>query len=178
MRKLLGICRQPKPNEHDNQKNKVLYFWLILTVLLSSCSNSGKIIHYQYKGVVITRVNQYPEDYFYYGKFDNTNDLPREYILSKFSGFDGLMSAFLIFKKDKTVEIIAVADDFSETGNQQSLKLNNEMENIDFIHWRDSTSNSLDSIIEVSDGIKLEIERNKVGLSRVKATYDKSLLED
>jgi hypothetical protein len=146
-------------------------------MLLSSCSNSSKIIHYQYKGVVITRVNDYPRDYFYYGKFDNTKNLPKDYVLSKFSGFDGLMSAFLVFKKDETVEIIPVADDFTKIGDSPSLKLNSEIENIDFIHWRDSTSNNLDSIIEVSDGIKLEIARNKAGRSKVKATYDRSLLE-
>ncbi|WP_158275401.1 hypothetical protein [Pedobacter sp. HMWF019] len=125
---------------------------------------------------MVTRVNNYPNDYFYYEKFDNTKDLPKEYILSKFSGLDGLMSAFLIFKKDQTVEIIPVADDFSKIGGKPSLKLNNEIENIDFIHWRDSTSNSLDSIIELSDVIKSEITRNKAGHSKVK--YDRSLLED
>ena len=151
-----------------------LYIFLCLTVFLSGCSNSGKIIQYEYKGVVITRVNNYPEDHFYYGKFDNTKDLPKEHILSKFSGFDGMMSAFLIFKKDKTVEVIPVADDFSEIGNSKSLKLNTEMENIDFIHWHDSTKNSMDSIIEVSDVMKLEIELNKAGHSKVKATYDRS----
>jgi len=155
-----------------------LYLIFGLTILLSSCSNSGKIIQYEYKGIVVTRVNDYPKDYFYYGRFNDTKDLPKEYILSKFSGFDGLMSAFLIFKKDKTVEIIPVADDFSQIKGKPFLKLNNEIENIDFIHWRDSTSNSLDSIIEVSDGIKLEIERNKAGHSKVKAKYDKSLLRN
>lgn len=149
------------------------YIFLYLTVFVSGCSNSGKIIQYEYKGVVVTRVNNYPEDYFYYGKFDNTKHLPKEHILSKFSGFDGMMSAFLIFKKDKTVEVIPVADDFSEIGNSKSLKLNNEMENIDFIHWHDSTKNSMDSIIEVSDVMKLEIDRNKAGYSKVKANYSK-----
>lgn len=151
--------------------------YLLLTMLLPSCSNSSKIIQYEYKGVVITRVNDYPKDYFYYGKFDNTKNLPRDHVLSKFSGFDGLMSAFLVFKKDKTVEIIPVADNFSKIGDIPSLKLNNEIENIDFIHWRDSTSNNLDSIIEVSDGIKLEITRNKAARSKVKAKYDRSLLQ-
>jgi len=78
-----------------------LHIFLSLAILLSACSNSGKIIQYEYNGVVITRVNNYPKDYFYYGKFDNTKDLPKGYILSKFSGFDGLMSAFLILKKMK-----------------------------------------------------------------------------
>ncbi|WP_157255388.1 hypothetical protein [Pedobacter sp. Leaf216] len=154
---------------------KITLYLCLFLMLLTSCSNSSKIIHYQYKGVVITRVNGYPKDYFYYGKFDNTKNLPKDYILSKFSGFDGLMSAFLVFKKDKTVEIIPVADDFTKIGDNASLKLNSEIENIDFIHWRDSTSNNLDSIVEVSDDLKLEIARNKDGRSKVKATYDRSL---
>lgn len=152
-----------------------LYIFLCLTIFLCACSNSGKIIQYEYKGVVVTRVNDYPKDYFYYGKFDNTKDLPKDYILSKFSGFDGMMSAFLIFKRDKTIEIIRVADDFSKIGDNPSMKLNDEIENIDFIHWRDSTSNSLDSIIEVSHVVRLEINRNKTGYSKVKAKYDPSL---
>ena len=155
-----------------------LYVLLCLTVFLHGCSNSGEIIQYEYNGIIITRVNNYPEDYFYYGKFDNTKELPEEYILSKFSGFDGMMSAFLIFKKDKTVEIIRVADDFSKIGDNPSLMLNNEMENIDFINWRDSTKENMDSIIEVSHVIKLEIDRNKAGNSKVKAKYNKSLLQD
>ena len=132
-----------------------LSIFLCLTIFLFACSNSGKIIQYEYKGVVVTRVNDYPKDYFYYGKFDNTKDLPKDYILSKFSGFDGMMSAFLIFKRDKTIQIVRVADDFSKIGDNPSMKLNDEIENIDFIHWRDSTSNSLDSIIEVSHVIRL-----------------------
>jgi len=154
-----------------------LHIFLALTILLSACSNSGKIIQYEYNGVVITRVNKYPEDYFYYGKFDNTKNLPEQYILSKFSGFDGLMSAFLIFKKDKTVEIIPVADDFSQTADNHLMKLNDKMENIDFIHWRDRTSSNMDSIVELSDVIKLEITRNKTGHSKVNAKYDKILLQ-
>lgn len=49
------------------------------------------------------------------------------------------------------------------------------MENIDIIHWKDRTENGLDSVIEVSDGIKMEVKRNQAGHSRVKASYDRSL---
>lgn len=155
-----------------------LYVFIFLHVLLIGCSEPGNIIQYEYKGVVVTRVNDYPKDYFYYGKFDSTKDLPNDHILSQFSGFDGMMSAFLIFKKDRTVEIIPVADDFSKIGDKSLIKLNDDIENIDFIHWRDRTYKSMDSIIEVSNVIKLEISRNKEGHSKVKAKYDKSLLQD
>jgi len=151
---------------------------LCLNVFLFGCSKPGKIIQYEYKGVVVTRVNDYPNDDFYYGKFDNTKDLPKDYIHSQFSGFDGMMSAFMIFKKDKSVEIIPVADDFSRIGDLPGVKLNDGIENIDFIHWRDRTQNSMDSIVEISNVIKLEITNNKEGHSKVKAKYDKSLLED
>ena len=151
---------------------------LSLGTLVIGCKNSSKFIHYEYHGITVTRVNDYPKDYFYYGNFDKSSELPDNYILSKFSGFDGMMSAFLIFKKNRTVEIIPVADDFSKIGDKSSIKLNNEMENVDFINWRDSTENSLDSIIELSDVIKLEINRNNAGHSKVKAKYNRSLLQD
>jgi len=58
------------------------------------------------------------------------------------------------------------------------MKLNEKMENIDFIHWRDSTSSKMDSVVELSDVIKLEITRNKTGHSKVNAKYDETLLEE
>lgn len=144
---------------------------------MGCAENSKKIIQYKYKDVVITRINDYPRDIFYCGKFDTVEELPDNYVLSEFSGFDGLMSAFLIFKKDRTVEIILVADDFTQVGENPSLILNKTIENIDFIHWRDQTMSDLDSIIQVSDGIRLEIERNKKEHSKVTARYDTALFK-
>ena len=159
-------------------EKKLKYICLILAVVFSGCSDERKFIHYNYRGVTVTRINDYGTDYFYYGRFERGSKLPDHYILSKFSGLDGMMSAFLIFKKDKTVEIIPVADDFSQSGDNHFMRLDDEIENIDFIHWRDSTMHNLDSIIEVSDVVKSEITRNKAGQTKVRARYEKSLLEN
>jgi hypothetical protein len=42
--------------------------------------------------------------FFYYRQFGTEKDLPKEYILSEFSGFDRSMSGFQVFKKDKPIE--------------------------------------------------------------------------
>lgn len=120
----------------------------------------------------MTRVNDYPEDFFYYGKFESLDNLPNQYILSRFSGFDGFMDAYIIFNKDQTIEIIPVADEFVAIGKITDLYLNNKMENIDFIHWTDSTKNNLDNILRVRDVIDLERRINLNGASKVKAVYN------
>ncbi len=154
------------------KKIKFLYPSLLLLMMSCSSEDDLKIIHYEYHGVVITRVNDYPKDFFYYGRFNDLDNLPKEYILSQFSGIDGLMDAYLIFRKDKTVEVRKIADDFTKIGTTSNLYLNENIENIDFIHWSDSTRNNLDNIVRVSDVIESEREINKAGNSKVRVYYD------
>lgn len=149
-------------------------WYIVLCLFLTSCfsKDERKIIHYEYKGVYLTRVNDYPKDFFYYGKFDNLENLPKQYIISTFSGFDGLMDAYIIFKEDQTIEIRPVAEEFIAIGKTTDLYLNDRIENIDFIRWTDNTKNNLDSILRVRDVIDLERTINLSGASKVKAVYN------
>ncbi|WP_207427441.1 hypothetical protein [Pedobacter sp. SYSU D00535] len=138
-------------------------------MMLLSCQNQQKkIVYYEYNGVVITRINDFPKDRFYYGKFDPEVDkLPESYIESKFSGFDGGMGAYLIFKPNKHVEIIREWGNFSPVRLKENLILIDTMENIKFIHWRDSAKGNLKNIAYVSHVLDLERKTNSNEKSQV-----------
>ena len=76
---------------------------VFLAALMISCSEyDRKVIHYEYNGVTVTRINDYPKDTFYYGRHNAESEaLPNSYVASAFSGFDGGMGAYLIFKENK-----------------------------------------------------------------------------
>lgn len=138
---------------------------IFLTVLiLSSCSQENKIL-YEYNGTIITRINKNNETYFYHGKYQDSS-----FIKSEYRGFNSGMGAYLIFKPKGIVELVQKYSLFEKFGSDSSLVLI-EYENIQFINWADSIRGNYDNVIEVSDIINIEKERNLQNNSKVKATY-------
>lgn len=141
-----------------------------------SCSVKKDFIYYSFKDVTVTRFNKEPNEiYFYYGKYKNDDKLPNSYIKASYSDFDGGMGGFLIFKENKCIEIIRVYDSFSKIGDDKHLMLNDTIENVDFIDWKDKIDGNYNNVYQISDLFKKEIKWNKENNSKVKAIYSKSI---
>lgn len=67
---------------------------IVLLCVFFSCTVNAKFIYYTYENTTITRIDKGNEIYFYYGKFESINSLPKSYIKSTYNGFDGIMDAF------------------------------------------------------------------------------------
>ncbi|EKT3958490.1 hypothetical protein NTJ28_002506 [Flavobacterium psychrophilum] len=145
---------------------------IVLAMFIVSCSVKKNFIYYSFKDVTVTRFNKEPNEiYFYYGKYKNDDKLPNSYIKASYSGFDGGMEGFLIFKENKTIEIIRVYDSFSKVGDDKHLMLNETIENVDFIDWKDKINGNYHNVIELSNILKTEKIINKKNNSKVKAIY-------
>jgi hypothetical protein len=139
---------------------------ILLSILIfSSCSQENRIF-YEYNGVVITRINKDNQIYFYRGKQEDSSFIKAEY-----SGLNSGMGAYLVFKPNGMVELVKVYDSFEKFGSDSSLVLKEYKENIEFIKWTDSIKGNYNNIIEVSDIINIEKERNLQNHSKVKVTY-------
>ena len=145
----------------------VLFF---LSFLISCSERKLKLIYYEYDDLIVTRISDYPKDFFYYGKYTEKN-LPESYIKSEFSGRDGGMGAYLIFKKDSSVEIIPIYDNFEKIGLESKLNLNDDIENIQFIKWRESINSNFNNVIYLSNSLTLEKETNEKENTKVKTEY-------
>lgn len=149
----------------------------ILAIFIISCSQKGYFIYYSYNNVTITRLDKDNNIFFYYGKFDKIDSLPKSYIKATYSGFDGGIGGFLIFKENKSIEIIRVYDSFSKIGEDKHLILNDTIENIDFIDWNNSINGNYNNVYQISNILKKEVEWNKENNSKVKAIYpDRAVL--
>jgi hypothetical protein len=134
---------------------------------MTSCSDD-KVIYYEYKGLVVTRVNNYPRDRFFYGKYDITKDrLPSTYIESQFSGFNSGMGGYLIFNKNNTIDVMGMYASFKKVGNSKLINLAEKMDNVSFIHWKDSATME-PNIFYISDAIELETGKYRLDNSRVR----------
>ncbi|SOU87099.1 conserved hypothetical protein [Tenacibaculum dicentrarchi] len=152
-------------------KIKNILSTLFFLAFITSCSEKKlKLTYYKYNNVTITRINNYPKDFFYYGEFTE-NNLPESYIKSEFSGRDGGMGAYIKFKEDNSVEIIRVYDNFEKIGLNPKLELKDEMSNLSFIEWRESIETNFKNVIYVSDVLKLEKKINEKGKTKVKVEY-------
>lgn len=148
---------------------------LIISVIcfFVSCSSKQNFIYYKYKNTTISRLDKDNHIFFYYGKVEDINNLPKSYIEATYSGFDGGMGSFLIFKEDKKVEIIRMYGLFSRIGKNNPLTLNDTIKNIEFIEWKDKIDRNYNNVIELSDILKTEQIINKKNISQVKAIYPK-----
>jgi len=136
-----------------------------------SCSKKQNFIYYNYKGTIISRLDKGNHIFFYYGKVEDVNYLPKSYIEATYNGFDGLMGGFLIFKEDRKVEMIRLYGLFSKIGNNNALTLNHSIKNNDFMDWKDKIHHNYNNVIELSDVIKTEQLINKNNNSQVKVIY-------
>ena len=98
-------------------------------------------------------------------------NLPESYVKSEFSGRDGGMGAYLIFKIDSLVEIIPIYDNFEKIGLESKLNLNDDIENIQFIKWRESINSNFSNVIYLSNSLTLEKETNEKENTKVKTEY-------
>lgn len=152
-------------------KIKNTFHILFLLLFLISCSERKlKLIYYEYDNVTITRICDYPKDIFYHGKYTEKN-LPESYIKSEFSGRDGGMGAYIKFRKDNSVEIIRVYDNFEKIGLNPKLELKEGMSNLEFIKWLESIETNFNNVIYVSDVLELEKKMNEKGKTKVKVEY-------
>ena len=162
-------------NFHRIFKKMKKILTIILVLFLNSCKKKEEFIYYSYEDITVTRVDRENHIYFYYGKFENTDLLPKSYIEATYNGFDGVMDAFLIIEKDKTVKIVPIADLFDEINKDQKLKLERFEHNIDFIKWVESIDKKYKNVYRLSNLLKLEIKRNKENNSEIKAVYPENI---
>lgn len=151
---------------------KILCISLLIS-LITSCSTEN-VIFYEYNGVTITRVENGNINYFYYGRFDK-GEYPDNYIKSEYSGLNSGMQAYLVFNKNKTVEILNSMAFFSTEKTSPNLILqNSEDESLKFWKWINSINEfngCYENVIEVNSVLKQEQERNKKHQSKVNAVY-------
>lgn len=147
------------------------YFGLILILFFVSCSEKESFIYYSYNNITVTRVDKGNVIRFYYGKFDNTLSLPDSYIKSTYSGFDGLMSCYMIFQEDKKVEFVITEGSFEEINTDDNLKIIEFNSNTDFRKWTEKMEGKYKNVMELSDVWRSEIERNKKNNSEVVSIY-------
>jgi hypothetical protein len=128
-------------------KNKNNWLSLFLFLLLTGCIEEKKTIHYEYNGVVVTRLDIGNESYFYYGKYTSKEITKQKNYLKAYSfGWDGVMYGHLIFHSDKTVELVQGAGKYEEKGKNDSLFFSTEKF---FLKKREIFP--FDSIVYISD---------------------------
>jgi len=145
---------------------------LILAVGLFfvSCSTKQKFIYYTYNNITVSRLDKENHIFFYYGKIKNLNNLPKSYIEATYSGFDGLVWGYLIFKENKNIEIKVLEGDFYKIGENSNIEIINE-DNPDYINWHNKEKRNYDNVLEFRDVIKSETKVNKINNSQVKVIY-------
>ncbi len=146
---------------------------LSIILFFASCATEQKFIYYTYKNITISRLDNGNEIFLYFGKQKDINSLPKSYVKARYSGFDGLMSCYLIFRENGSVDIINIEGHFDTIKTGEKMRLMKFNSNIDFIKWNDKIKDSYNNIIELSDVLKNEIKRNKKNNSKVEASYPK-----
>jgi hypothetical protein len=142
----------------------------IIILTFVSCRRQRLTI-YELNGVFVTRVDYDAESYFYFGKYEDQQKLPVDYIVTTYPGWDHVMSGFLIFRKDKTVTLVKMAGSFEKVGDAKNLNLFSFQSNLSFIEWHDKFKFKYDSIIRIDDSIPYERKLNTDNYSKVTATY-------
>lgn len=118
---------------------------------MASCSKQ-KVIKYKYSGVTITRIDKNAATYFYYGDYDR--NYTKYNIKVEYSGFNNGIDAYLIFQPDKTVEIIHVMGKFKAESEYAKNSIQfKEVNNIQFLDWKDSLEGNLNNVIHIVDGL-------------------------
>ncbi|MOA10211.1 hypothetical protein D3C78_1300920 [compost metagenome] len=144
---------------------RVVFF---VAFFLVACTKES-IRYYEYKDVVVTRVDSANYVMFYYGKYnlegDDFRGLPALSVFYK--GFDGGMGGYMIFKSDKRIEMIR-AYGFFNSIDSTKIFLKDYEENYQYIDWTSRIKGKYDSVVYVSDVNSVETALNKNNNSKVK----------
>lgn len=148
------------------------YITILFLIGFISCARDRLII-YKFNDVSVTRIDKDSETFFYYGDFSDRKNLPENYIRATYSGFNYVMSSYMIFKKDKTVTFVDMGDGMEKTGNANFMNIFDFQNNLDFIHWQESFKSKFDSIVRIHDVIDIEQKINIENNSKVIGDYSK-----
>jgi hypothetical protein len=103
-------------------KNKFSWCLSLFFLLFVGCVKDKRVTHYDYDGVIVTRLDIGTDSYFYYGKYTRKEVKKQENYLKAWPrGFNGMMGGLLIFHSDKTVEFVQGEGNFEEKGENDSL---------------------------------------------------------
>lgn len=106
---------------------------------LSSCQ-SGKLTYYRFKGVTITRLDDDSESDFYYGYYNRaTVAKANSFVKAEYSGVDNCMDLFLIFHKNKSVELIHYGGEYLTQSGEGNPNF----------YFGDYENHALDSVLKI-----------------------------
>ncbi len=151
---------------------------LLLVPTLLSCGKK-QIVHYEYNGVVITRMDRGDRSRFYHGLYQESDKLPKSYIETwSTGGFNGGKWAVMIFRKNN-VALYCSAGGSRQVGGESSTLIlyNNDNynslfeDNIAEIRWGAKISGHYDSICNVSYFRESEERLNRNNNSNVTISW-------
>lgn len=129
------------------------------------CDHRKQIIHYQYNGVKITRLNKGDKIFFSYGYSNKEKEIIKDASVLVDYTFDKFLFGFLLFHKNGTVEIISGGG-----GDYKSLMKNSRLffqtdssSSLDFVK-----KGKYDNLYQISDDLDAEGNRNRSFESNVK----------
>lgn len=140
----------------------IIGFWL-----LSACGQPIQIVHYEYGGAKINRLNKGDKVFFSYGYSNDDEKIMKDASVVVDYSFDNILFGFLLFHKNGTIEIISGGG-----GDYKMIKDNK------IFYQKDSSSKldpfkkgNYDSLYQISDNLELERNRNKSFGSRVRIIH-------
>lgn len=147
---------------------KRVYPILLLLVL---CACTEEYIHYEYKGVKVTRVNKGKESVFHYGYCDDENmPCPQASVVVDWS-FDDFLDGFLLFHSNKTVEVIDYGGGSYEAAEGDARLFIKQYDNVQLDSLLKTNAES-GQLIRFSDVVSTERLINERSKSAVRAEYN------
>lgn len=147
---------------------------ILLLLLTPSCiTKKGRIIHYEYNGAQVTRIDEGNVSSFYYGFCDNDDiECINESVTVDWS-FENYLFGFLLFKNDSTIEIInGGGGDYTTHPNSDPRLFMKKYDNFQMSDIESySEGNEYNNLFQLSNDVELESKRNNEFGSRVKAIY-------
>lgn len=144
---------------------------VLLLLLLFSCSDHEELTYYTYHNTTVTRIDRGNQVFFYPGKFNEDDSLPKNYIMAEYRGFDGIMDGFLILNDNGNAEIVRIADHFEEVGHDDRLTLKHFRHNIDMMEWEETIKGHYENVSRICDNKVRERDINKEHKSAVVTDY-------
>jgi hypothetical protein len=152
---------------------KYLFLFLLLISSFSCSLKNERVVHYQYKGVQITRIDRGSESTFFYGFCDNDEIECVNASVTIDWTFDNYLFGFILFNNDSTVEII------DGGGGEYKVHKNSNprlfMKKYEYFQMADIESfvdrGDYNNLFQLSNDLELEEKRNKEFRSKIKAEY-------
>jgi len=142
--------------------------FLFSILFFSSCSKI-KVIYYEYGNSTITRVDCGNKVFLYFGKYQD-GIFPKNNIIAEYSGFDSSIQGYLTFLPNGKVEGRKIMELFEIVGKSKNLILVEENNSI-LNPWLDTIHLQYKNTIEISNNLEMEMQRNKIYKSDLKAIY-------